>query len=98
VNSSLRESSCNSLLEALSFGMPVVATDNPGNRGVISGLNHHELVPVSDSGKMAEAIYSLLDAGEDVRREIFEQSRNLIREHFSVSKMVDEYIESFLST
>jgi glycosyltransferase involved in cell wall biosynthesis len=96
VNSSLRESSCNSLLEALSFGIPVVATANPGNSGVISDLEHHELVPVSNSEKMAEAIHSLLGAGPDRRKAIFEQSRNLIRERYSVSKMVDDYIESFL--
>ena len=98
VNSSLRESSCNSLLEALSFGVPVVATANPGNCGIISELDHHELVPVSNSEKMAEAIYSLLGVRPDRRKAIFEQSRNLISERYSVSKMVDDYIESFLSS
>lgn len=98
VNSSLRESSCNSLLEALSFGVPVVATANPGNSGIISELDHHELVPVSNSEKMAESIYSLLSVRPDRRKAIFEQSRNLISERYSVSKMVDDYIESFLSS
>ena len=98
VNSSLRESSCNSLLEALSFGIPVVATANPGNCGIISELDHHEHVPVSNSKKMAEAVHSLLDAGQDRRKAIFEQSRNIISERYSVSKMVDDYIESFLSS
>jgi len=98
VNSSLRESSCNSILEALSFGIPVVATANPGNNGIISGLGHHKLVPVSNSEKMGEAILSLLNADRDRKETIFKESRNYIREYYSVSKMVDEYIESFLSS
>ncbi len=98
VNSSLRESSCNSLLEALSFGVPVVATDNPGNRDMLSELDHHELVPIANSEKMAEAIHSLLGAGQARKEAIFEESRNLIREQYSVSRMVDDYIESFLSS
>ena len=98
VNSSLRESSCNSLLEALSFGIPLVAADNPGNRGVVSGLGHQKLVPVSNSEVMAEAIRNQLEAGPDLRKTIFEESRELIRGHYSVSKVVDDYIESFLSS
>lgn len=96
VNSSLRESSCNSLLEALSFGIPVVATDNQGNRSVLGGLNGHRLVPVSDSGEMSGAIRCLLEMDRESRRAIFEESRELIRSEYSVSGMVDRYIETFL--
>jgi glycosyltransferase involved in cell wall biosynthesis len=97
VNSSIRESSCNSLLEALSYGIPVVATANSGNSEILSHLNHHMLVPVSNIQEMAKAIQSLLNTGSDRRLTIFRESRELIREHYSVSKMVDGYIESFLS-
>jgi glycosyltransferase involved in cell wall biosynthesis len=97
VNSSIRESSCNSLLEALSFGIPSVATANSGNSEILSRLSHHRLVPVSNVHEMAAAIHSLLNTGLDLRLAIFEESRGLIREHYSVSRMVDGYIESFLS-
>lgn len=97
VNSSLSESSSNSLLEALSFGIPAVATANSGNRSILSGLKHHRLVPISNSEDMAEAILSLLNAGPEVREEIFDESRKVIRDHYSVSRMVDEYIDAFLS-
>ena len=98
VNSSLRESSCNSLLEALSFGIPVVAADNPGNSDVLSGLGDHRLVPTSNSEAMAGAIRELLSAGPDLRKRIFEESRKLIRDRYSVPRMVDDYIDQFLST
>lgn len=98
VNSSLSESSSNSLLEALSFGIPAVATANSGNSGILSGLRHHKLVPVSNSEDMASAILSLLDAEPDTRKTIFDESRRIIRDHYSISKMVDDYTELFLST
>jgi glycosyltransferase involved in cell wall biosynthesis len=97
VNSSLSESSSNSLLEALSFGIPSVATANSGNSGVLSGLRHHRLVPVSNGDDMAEAIHSLLDTGPDTRKTIFEESRKIISDHYSVPKMIDDYIETFPS-
>jgi glycosyltransferase involved in cell wall biosynthesis len=97
VNSSIRESSSNSLLEALSFGIPVVATTNSGNSEMLSHLNCHKLVPVSNIDEMAKAIHFLLNTGSDWRLAIFEESREFIHEHYSVSKMVDRYIESFSS-
>lgn len=97
VNSSVRESSSNSLLEALSFGIPVVATANSGNSDILARLGCGRLVPISNVGEMANAIRSFLDAGFDRRLAIFESSRQLIREHYSVSRMVDGYIESLSS-
>lgn len=92
VNSSLRESSSNSLLEALSFGIPVVATDNPGNSDIISGLEGHTLVPVSRGEEMGEAIYEKLNLGNEKRRDVFNKSREFISDVYSVPKVVDEYI------
>jgi glycosyltransferase involved in cell wall biosynthesis len=92
VNSSVRESSSNSILEALSFGVPVVAADNPGNRDILSHLNCHQLVPVSDFRAMGEAIDRMLCLSEEKRRDLFEESRAFIRENYSVSDIVDQYI------
>lgn len=92
VNSSLRESNSNSVLEALSFGIPVVATDNPGNRDILSKIEHHKLVTPGKSEEMGEAIYQLLNISSQQRRKIFEESREKIKRDYSVDKMVDEYI------
>ena len=97
VNSSLSESSSNSLLEALSYGIPSVATANSGNSCILSGLEHHKLVPISNSDEMAEAIKLLLDTDAETRKKIFEESRRLIQKRYSISRMVDEYIETLLS-
>ncbi|HER44032.1 MAG TPA: glycosyltransferase [Candidatus Eisenbacteria bacterium] len=95
VNSSIRESSSNSLLEALSFGIPVVATDNPGNRDVLSGLSYHRIVPVSDPSRMAEAIMELLAVDRMTRDRIAEESRRYVEDNYSIGKMVDGYIRMF---
>ena len=92
VNSSLRESSSNSLLEALSFGIPVAATDNPGNRDILSRMEHHKLTTVSDSMELGEAIGDLLRLNVSQKSRIFEESRTFIQDNYSVSRMTDQYI------
>ncbi len=95
VNSSIRESSSNSMLEALSFGVPVVATDNAGNKDVLSGLESHKIVPVSDPALMAKAIGEQLDIDDGARNHIAVESRKHIEDQYSVSKMVNGYIRIF---
>jgi len=92
VNSSLRESNSNSVLEALSFGVPVVATDNPGNRDIVSGLEGHEIVPAGDSIKMGRAIIRALNLSKSERLEIFDKSRKFISDHYDVSRVTEQYI------
>jgi glycosyltransferase involved in cell wall biosynthesis len=98
VNSSIRESSSNSLLEALSFGIPVVATDNPGNRNILSDLGHHSIVPIADPARMGDAIRKQLYIDDELRARIAEESRKHIEDDYSVSSMVDDYIRMFSNT
>ncbi len=93
VNSSIRESNSNSLLEALSFGIPVVATDNPGNRDILTELEGHRMVRVADSESMAQSIYELLRLESRERKIIFDKSREYIRKNNSISTVVDNYIK-----
>lgn len=62
VSSSITEGCPNQLLEALALGIPVVATDCPGDTAVV--LEHGKwgrLVPVGDAPTMAAAIIASLD-------------------------------------
>lgn len=62
VSSSLTEGCPNQVLEALALGLPVVATDCPGDTAVL--LEHGRwgrLVPMSDPASMAAAILAALD-------------------------------------
>ncbi|WP_290871133.1 glycosyltransferase [Aquabacterium sp.] len=61
---SLYEGFGNVLIEALSCGLPVVATDCPvGPREVLAGGRHGQLVPVGDTDAMARALLKALDQG-----------------------------------
>ena len=49
------------LLEAMASGIPVVASDIPGYRNVVTHLKNGILVPPKNPGKLAEAIIELAE-------------------------------------
>lgn len=68
------------LLEAMSCGLPVIATDVRGNRDLISNGKNGILVPPQDPKKMAETIITLLEdkklmelLGKNARKTIIEK-------------------------
>ncbi|PSJ36380.1 glycosyltransferase family 4 protein [Allosphingosinicella deserti] len=60
VNCSLYEGMPIAVIEALSSGLPVVATDVPGNRELIGHGRNGLLVPGADPGRLADALASML--------------------------------------
>lgn len=62
VSSSITEGCPNQILEALALGLPIVATDCPGDTAVLLGWGRWgRLVPVGDPESMAAAILASLD-------------------------------------
>ncbi|UCG16991.1 MAG: glycosyltransferase [Phycisphaerales bacterium] len=57
---SLTEGMPNALLEAMAAALPIVATDAPGNRDLITHNENGLLVPIGDCEKLAGAIANLL--------------------------------------
>lgn len=57
---SYREGMPKSLLEACAAGRPIVTTDVPGCRDVLTGGDHGVLVPARDASALADALASLL--------------------------------------
>ncbi|WP_062362002.1 glycosyltransferase family 4 protein [Variovorax paradoxus] len=83
---SLHENLSNALIEALSFGLPVVATDVGGNSEVVQkggGL----LVPPSDPSKLAAAIEQLI-TDFVLRTELSRRGRENVARNYTVQKMV----------
>jgi glycosyltransferase involved in cell wall biosynthesis len=74
------------LLEAAASGRPIVATDVPGCREVVShGINGF-LVPPNDAESLANALYNLItDAG--LRGRMGASGRKLVSERFSNTKI-----------
>ena len=80
------------ILEYLSVGVPVVASDLPGTRDLVEGLDGVELVRASDSGAMADGISRALEP--DVRARVQSQAA-LVRRRFSWP--ADEVLAFYLS-
>jgi glycosyltransferase involved in cell wall biosynthesis len=78
-----------SLLDAMAFGRPVVATSAGGiPEAVVDGVTGR-LAPPRDPGRLAEALLEALDS-EEKRRAWGEAGRQRFVGHFSARRMVDE--------
>lgn len=82
--SSQTEAFGNVLVEALSYGLPVVATRCGGPEEILAGGIHGKLVPVDDAAALAQAIDECLPAAGDpvahrARAEEFSLERALTR-------------------
>ncbi len=80
----------NSILEAMSGGAPVIATDIPGNRDLVIPRETGYLVPVGDRAGFARHTLSLLEDPQLAHR-LGDAARTRVREHFSVQTMVDRH-------
>jgi glycosyltransferase involved in cell wall biosynthesis len=76
------------LLEAMSCGLPVIATDVSGCNDVIIDRYNGILVPPGDPGKIFEAV-TMLHTDDDLRKKISNNARKTILEKFRWDTIVD---------
>jgi glycosyltransferase involved in cell wall biosynthesis len=91
---SLEEGMSLAMLEAMAVGLPVVATDIPGNQGLVTHRKHGLLVPTQDAASLSAAIEQLLDDRQLAAR-LADAARGHVQEHFSLAGMVDRHLELF---
>lgn len=94
VHPSLEEGMSLALLEAMSLGLPLVATDIPGNRVLVADGVHGRLVPPADPAKLAEAVISVFSHRQCAAR-WGEQARQRVAAEYSLDRMVDRHLELF---
>ena len=83
-----------SLLEAMAAGLPIIATDIPGNRKLVEHQKHALLVPPREAGALATAIQRLLqDPALGVA--LGNAARQRAREEFSLTRMAELHLELF---
>ncbi|WP_260295937.1 TIGR03088 family PEP-CTERM/XrtA system glycosyltransferase [Sedimenticola hydrogenitrophicus] len=88
---SLSEGISNTLLEAMSCGLPVLATAVGGNPELVLDGESGTLVPAADSRAMAEMLERYV-RDEELRLSQGEIGRRRAEEQFSISAMVDNYL------
>jgi glycosyltransferase involved in cell wall biosynthesis len=84
------------LLEAMSCGLPVIATDVRGNRDVISDGENGILVPQRAPKKLAEAIRNLLD-DEKTKKTLSENARKTIEEKYTWEAVSSKFLRCYES-
>lgn len=80
----------NVIMEAMSAGVPVVATDIWGNRELVVHGETGFLVPVGDRAGLARSAYKILEDRELAKR-LGEGGRQRILKEFSVESMVEKH-------
>ncbi|MGH7175971.1 MAG: glycosyltransferase, partial [Tepidisphaeraceae bacterium] len=80
------------LIEAMSLGVPVVATDVPGIRDVVQDGVNGLLVPVGSPAKLAVAIRRIA-TDHNLRFRVVENGLRIVRERFSWEVVLPRYRE-----
>jgi glycosyltransferase involved in cell wall biosynthesis len=82
------------LLEAMANGLPVIASDIPGNRDLIESGTTGKLFPEDDSAALAQTIEEMLDA-PDGGFFLGKAARERIEQHFTLKTMADRHVALF---
>jgi len=91
---SLSEGLSNVLLEAAATGLPIVASDIPGNREIIADGETGRLISPADAGMTANAIAELLN-NQQLAGTLGHQARRTVIEQFSLAAISDRYLQLY---
>jgi glycosyltransferase involved in cell wall biosynthesis len=95
-NASHYEGQSNSILEAMLAGVPVIASDIPGNRDLIEHDRTGLLFPVGDYGTLMKLTSYLIN---DIprRQRLAQAAKEFVIENFSLQAMVQAHQQLYLS-
>jgi glycosyltransferase involved in cell wall biosynthesis len=84
------------MLEAMAAGLPIVASDIPGNRALIEDGRHGLLAKPGQPTELAAAIQKLLD-DRDLANHYGTAARQRAEKHFSQQAMLEKHVALFNS-
>ena len=82
------------LLEAMAAGLPIVASDIPGNRSLIENGRHGRLVPKQSHAALATAMLELID-DRAKGAELGAAARRRVINEFSIDRAVEAHLRLF---
>jgi len=85
---------CNTILEAMAAGLPVVATRVGGNPELVVDQVTGQLVPARDTGALARAI-ARYATDERLRHDHGAAGRRRVMAEFTLDQMVERYVELY---
>lgn len=90
LSSKEREGCPNFLMEAMSLGVPVVATEAGGTREIVRDGRTGLVVPRRDAAQLARALERMLEE-EGTRRELAARARREAADRFANTRMIREF-------
>jgi glycosyltransferase involved in cell wall biosynthesis len=93
-NGSLYEGQSNTIMEAMAAGVPVLATDIPGNRDLVVHRQTGYLYPLGDVNQLIRWSAELLQ-NPQLRSSMGRHSVQRVEQHFSLERMVSAYSELY---
>ncbi|HBE89858.1 MAG: hypothetical protein A3E37_04970 [Candidatus Andersenbacteria bacterium RIFCSPHIGHO2_12_FULL_46_9] len=90
----LYEGMSNSLMEAMSARLPILTTNIPENRELITNDQTGVLVPVHDIRTIANALVRLID-DPPLRHTLAANAYQQVKDHFSIKAIIPQYIEFY---
>ena len=82
------------ILEAQASGLPVVATDIPGNRDLVADGEDGYLFPSEDANQLATKLKRLLD-NKELRSAFGATAREKVQLHYRIEKRVEQIAEIY---
>ena len=89
-NGSEYEGQSNSIIEAMQAGVPVIASDIPGNRDLIKDQVTGKLVPLGDRAALAQAPLELLRPPDQAAL-LGKQASRFIEDHFTIEQLIQRH-------
>lgn len=93
VNPSLYEGLPNTVLEAQACGLPVLASDIPGNRDLVEHGVTGLLFRLDETGGLAARLHELLGLSEEMRRAMGERAAARVRQDYSWEHVARRYLD-----
>ncbi len=89
---SYREGLPRTLLEAASMEKPLVTTDTPGCRHVVTNGHNGLLCPARDAAGLADAMHRLQQLTPAERQRMGQRGRTLVTQRFSEEYVINQYL------